>query len=173
MSISDPPRGQGPGTSIKPENTINTAFFVCFDTHLLSGHCRASTVSIIDAQGLGGVSRRPRDAPAARGCASWALHFSRALGSRLQSLADAHEGLADVHDARLGGGGGVPRGRKRGKYRVFCVLREKLFKNSSLWLPCMHAAPNLGESMVFLEQTLVSSCFGRVFRDFRPPPPSR
>ena len=44
---------------------------------------------------------------------------------------------------------GGPRGRKRGKYRVFCALREKLFKSSSLWLPCMHAAPNLGESVLF------------------------
>ena len=58
MSISDPRLGprEGPGASTKPENTVNTVFFACFDTHLLSGHCRASTVSIIDTRGFGGVS---------------------------------------------------------------------------------------------------------------------
>ena len=66
----------------------------------------------------------------------------------------------------------APRGRKRGKYRVFCVLHEKLLKNSSLWLPCMHAAPNLGESMLFSRKPWFRRVFGRVSR-LSAPTPSR
>ena len=63
ITCSRPGPRKGPNASTKPENTVNTVFFACFDTHLLSGHCRASTVSIVDTRGFGGVSRRPRYAP--------------------------------------------------------------------------------------------------------------
>ena len=95
---------EGPGTSVKPEYTVNTVFFVCFDTHLLSGHCRASTVSIIDTQGLGGVSRRPRDAPT--GAHHEPFISPGPSGPSSGASADAHEGLADAHDAGLGGSEG-------------------------------------------------------------------
>ena len=64
--------------------------------------------------------------------------------------------------------GGPPRGRKCGKYIFFCVLREKLFKNSSLWLPCMHAAPNLGESMFFSRKPWFRRVLGVCFATFGP-----
>ena len=49
------PASGATGGSTKPENTANTVFFACFDTHLLSRHCRASTVSLIDTRSFGGV----------------------------------------------------------------------------------------------------------------------
>ena len=122
MSISDPPPGprQGPGASINPENTVNTVFFACFDTHLLSGHCRASTVSIIDTRGFGGVSRRPRYAHTAK-------HHEPFISPQPSGPGSGASLMLMI--ARFGGGGGGPEGPKT---VVFCLLREKLFLFSSL-----------------------------------------
>ena len=55
----------------------------------------------------------------------------------------------------------------------FACCAKNCSKNSSLWLPCMHAAPNLGESVFFLRKPSFRRVLGVCFATFGPPPPSR
>ena len=163
MSISDLPPGpqEGPGTSIKPENTVNIVFFVCFDTHLLSGHCRASTVSIIDTQGLGGVSRRPRDAPT--GAHHEPFISPGPSGPSSGASADAHEGLV----CSLGGG---VRGAGNAVNTVFFACCAKNCSKTPRYGCRVCTQRQTSEKVFFLEKTLVSSCFWPCFATFGPHP---
>ena len=137
---------------------------MCFDTHLLSGHCRASTVSIIDTQGLGGVSRRPRDAPTG-------THYEPFIspgpsGPSSGASADAQEGLA--HDARLAGG---VRGAGNAVNTVFFLRVARKTVQKLLVMAAVYArSAKPRRKHVFLEKTLVSSCFWACFATFGPHP---
>ena len=87
-----------------------------------------------------------------------------------RSLADAHEGLADAHDARLAGG---VRGAENVVNTVCFACCAKNCSKTPRYGCRVCTQRQTSEKACFLEKTLFSSCFGRVFRDFRPPPPSR
>ena len=98
----------GPGASTKPEHRKYRVFRVSRHTPPFLGHCRASTVSIIDTHGFGGVSRRSRCAPTGEHHEPFISPGPLGPGSGASLMLMR----ASLMLMTLAWGGGGPRGRK-------------------------------------------------------------